>query len=102
MGLDIVRGDITTMAVDAIVNAANPQLQMGGGVCGAIFRAAGARRLREACDRLAPITTGEAVITDGFSLPARYIIHTPGPVWPAIATVWHWPPNTAVPASPFR
>ena len=81
MGLDIVRGDITTMAVDAIVNAANPQLQMGGGVCGAIFRAAGARRLREACDRLAPITTGEAVITDGFSLPARYIIHTPGPVW---------------------
>ena len=81
MGLDIVRGDITTMAVDAIVNAANPQLQMGGGVCGAIFRAAGARRLREACDRLAPIATGEAVITDGFSLPARYIIHTPGPVW---------------------
>ncbi|MGK4256603.1 macro domain-containing protein [Bifidobacterium pullorum] len=81
MALEIVRGDITTMAVDVIVNAANPQLQMGGGVCGAIFRAAGARRLQEACDRLAPIATGEAVITDGFGLPARHIIHTPGPVW---------------------
>lgn len=69
------------MAVDVIVNAANPQLQMGGGVCGAIFRAAGARRLQEACGRLAPIATGEAVITDGFDLPARHIIHTPGPVW---------------------
>ena len=81
MALEIVRGDITAMAVDVIVNAANPQLQMGGGVCGAIFRAAGARRLQEACDRLAPISTGEAVITDGFGLPARHIIHTPGPVW---------------------
>ena len=66
MALEIVHSDITTMTVDAIVNAANPQLQMGGGVCGAIFRAAGTRRLQEACDRLAPIATGKAVITDGF------------------------------------
>ena len=77
----IVRNDITKMKVDAIVNAANTQLQMGGGVCGAIFEAAGAKQLQAACDKLAPINTGEAVITPGFNLPAKYIIHTAGPVY---------------------
>lgn len=81
MPVRIVQGDITTMRVDAIVNAANPQLQQGGGVCGAIFRAAGADRLQRACDALAPVPVGRAVLTDGFDLPARHVIHTPGPVW---------------------
>jgi len=69
------------MKVDAIVNAANTALQMGGGVCGAIFAAAGADRLQNACDILAPIQTGEAVITPGFDLSAKNIIHTAGPVY---------------------
>jgi len=69
------------MKVDAIVNAANTQLKMGGGVCGAIFKAAGALELQEACDKLAPIETGEAVITPGFALPAKYVIHAAGPVY---------------------
>ncbi len=76
-----IQGDITKMETDAIVNAANTQLRMGGGVCGAIFRAAGAAKLQAACDALAPIQTGEAVITDGFDLPAKYIIHTAGPIY---------------------
>lgn len=65
MPLTIVRQDITKMNVDAIVNAANTGLQMGSGVCGAIFRAAGEREHQAACDQLAPIKTGEAAITDG-------------------------------------
>lgn len=77
----IVRQDITKMKVDAIVNAANTGLAMGGGVCGAIFKAAGAARLQEACDKVSPIKTGEAAITPGFKLPAKYIIHTAGPVY---------------------
>jgi len=77
----IVRQDITKMKVDAIVNAANTELQMGGGVCGAIFKAAGATQLQAACDKLAPIKTGEAVITPGFNLPAKYVIHVAGPVF---------------------
>ena len=81
MPLQLVRQDITRMRVDVIVNAANTRLLMGGGVCGAIFRAAGARRLQEACDRLSPIRTGEAVATPGFDLPAHYVIHAAGPVW---------------------
>ncbi len=81
MPLNIIRQDITKLKVDAIVNAANTNLQMGGGVCGAIFQAAGADRLQSACNALAPIKTGEAVITQGFNLPAKYIIHTAGPVW---------------------
>lgn len=81
MGLSIRRVDITTLEVDVIVNAANTELRQGGGVCGAIFRAAGAERLRRSCDALAPIRTGEAVITPGFGLPARYIVHTAGPIW---------------------
>lgn len=63
MPYTIVRQDITKMKVDAIVNAANTDLKMGGGVCGAIFRAAGEDELQAACDKLAPIKTGEATIT---------------------------------------
>ena len=81
MPFEIIRNDITKLKVDAIVNAANPNLLAGGGVCGAIFAAAGADRLREACSNLAPIKTGEAVITKGFALPAKYIIHAAGPVY---------------------
>lgn len=85
MPLTIVRQDITKMNVDAIVNTANTDLQMGGGVCGAIFRAAGERELQVACDRVAPIRTGEAAITPGFALPAKYVIHAAGPAY----SVWH-------------
>lgn len=81
MPFTIVRQDITKIKADAIVNAANTDLLEGGGVCGAIFKAAGADRLREACDALSPIQTGEAVITPGFDLPAKYIIHAAGPVY---------------------
>jgi O-acetyl-ADP-ribose deacetylase (regulator of RNase III) len=69
------------MPADAIVNAANTALKMGGGVCGAIFKAAGASELESACNKLAPIKTGEAVITPGFKLPVKYVIHTAGPVY---------------------
>lgn len=81
MPFKIIHGDITKIKADAIVNAANTALQMGGGVCGAIFSAAGAERLQAVCDEFAPIRTGEAVITRGFALPAKYIIHTAGPVY---------------------
>lgn len=81
MPFTIVRQDITKFEVDAIVNAANTDLQKGGGVCGAIYQAAGARELEAACNVLAPIRTGEAVITPGFSLPAKFIIHAAGPVY---------------------
>ena len=81
MPLEIIRNDITKMKVDAIVNAANTELRMGGGVCGAIFQAAGAVELQEACNKIGECPTGQAVITDGFKLPAKYIIHTPGPIW---------------------
>lgn len=81
MPLLISRNDITQVQADAIVNAANPQLAMGGGVCGAIFRAAGPAKLQAACDKLAPIQVGQAVITDGFDLKAKYIIHTAGPIY---------------------
>lgn len=73
--------DITTLDVDAIVNAANERLAMGGGVCGAIFRRAGERELAAACAPLAPCPTGEARITPGFALKARHVIHAVGPVW---------------------
>ena len=81
MPFTIVRQDITKMEVDAIVNAANTELLKGGGVCGAIFRAAGASDMQAACDKLAPIRTGDAVITPGFKLPAKYVIHAAGPVY---------------------
>lgn len=81
MPLKILSEDITRLEVDAIVNAANTNLLAGGGVCGAIFRAAGRRELQTACDKLAPIQTGAAVITPGFNLPAKFVIHTAGPIW---------------------
>ena len=72
--------DITTLAVDAIVNAANEQLAPGGGVCGAIHRAAGPE-LAAACARLGRCPVGEARMTPGFRLPARFVIHAVGPIW---------------------
>jgi O-acetyl-ADP-ribose deacetylase (regulator of RNase III) len=72
--------DITTLPVDAIVNAANTDLLPGGGVCGAIHRAAGPE-LARACVAAGPCPTGEARLTPGFRLPARYVIHAVGPVW---------------------
>ena len=81
MPFSIVRQDITQMQVDAIVNAANTELEMGGGVCGAIFQAAGVTALRAACRKVAPIPTGGAALTPGFNLPAKYIIHAAGPVY---------------------
>lgn len=81
MSFEVINKDITKLDVDAIVNAANTSLKIGGGVCGAIFKAAGADKLTKACDDLGPIKTGQAVITDGFNLKAKYIIHTAGPVY---------------------
>lgn len=81
MPFKIVRQDITKMKVDAIVNAANTELKMGDGVSGAIFNAAGITQLQTTCDELAPIKTGEAVITPGFNLSAKFIVHTAGPIY---------------------
>lgn len=81
MAFIITKGDITQMPVDAIVNAANSRLMAGGGVCGAIFSAAGHAPLTAACNAIGGCATGQAVITPGFKLAARHIIHAVGPIW---------------------
>ena len=80
MELTTLRGDITTLDVDAVVNAANRALAAGSGVCGAIHRAAGPGLATE-CDTLGGCETGDAKATGGHDLPARWVIHTVGPVW---------------------
>jgi len=79
--VEILDVDITTLDVDGVVNAANNALVMGGGVCGAIFSAAGPAEMSQACAAVAPCPTGQARITPGFRLPARFVIHAVGPVW---------------------
>ena len=81
MPFTLIRDDITRLKVDAIVNAANSSLAAGGGVCGAIFQAAGRRDLQAACNAIGHCDVGQAVITPGFRLPARFVIHAVGPIW---------------------
>ena len=82
MKIEIVKGDITTAKVDVIVNAANEQLQRGGGVCGAIFKASGhPNKLQEECNVRKPIETGKACLTGGYDLPCKFICHAVGPIY---------------------
>lgn len=77
----VVRNDIASMDTDIVVNAANRHLAEGGGVCGAIFAGAGARKMREACRKIGGCPVGSSVVTPGFDLSARYVVHAVGPVW---------------------
>jgi O-acetyl-ADP-ribose deacetylase (regulator of RNase III) len=80
--IEVIKGDITRVAADAIVNAANSELAMGGGVCGAIFRAAGVEKMTEACRAIGGCHTGQAVITPAFGIAsAKHVIHAVGPVY---------------------
>lgn len=79
--IEIIKGDITKIKCDAIVNAANKYLQAGGGVCGAIFRAAGIYELQAECNKIGGCETGSAVITNGYNLPSKYVIHAVGPIY---------------------
>lgn len=79
--ISVVRSDITLLETDAIVNAANNHLSAGGGVCGAIFSAAGYSELKAACEKIGFCNTGSAVITPAFSMKAKYIVHAVGPIW---------------------
>ena len=81
MPFELIRGDITALKLDAIVNAANTSLAPGGGVCGAVFAAAGYDEMERACRAIGGCGVGQAVVTKGFALPARYVIHTVGPIW---------------------
>lgn len=81
MALKVIDIDILKLNVDAVVNAANVDLIEGGGICGQIFEKAGREKLKESCQKLSPIKPGEAVITDGFDLYQKYIIHAVGPVY---------------------
>lgn len=79
--IKIQKTDITKLETDAIVNAANDSLSYGGGVCGAVFRAAGVSKMSAVCDAIGGCRTGNAVITPGFDLKAKYVIHAVGPIW---------------------
>ncbi|MBP2025716.1 macro domain-containing protein [Peptoniphilus stercorisuis] len=79
--LKIINGDITNCKTDAIVNAANNYLKEGSGVCGAIFKKAGSEKLQKECDEIGYCNTGESVITKGYNLDSKFIIHTVGPIW---------------------
>ena len=81
MPFQIIRADITKIKADAIVNSANPQPVIGSGVDSAVYQAAGAEKMIKARQKIGPIATGEVAVTKGFSLPAKYVIHTVGPVW---------------------
>lgn len=81
MPFTIIQGDLAAFRADALVNAANSGLQQGGGVCGALFAAAGRKSMQEACDSIAYCAPGQAVVTPAFDLPARYVIHTVGPIY---------------------
>ena len=83
MPFTIERNDLATMHVDAVVVAANKRLKITGGVGGAVAKAAGFEQMQEACDTLGGCPMGEAVITPGFALPARFVIHAVGPIWDA-------------------